>query len=78
MNLYIKLHSVTLFLKFKGRKPKYPGVRGPREKKEATETWDSEQVNYFKNLLFYVCVPSSSTWTSNFLINWLAFGRTSA
>ena len=34
---------------------------------------DSKQVNYFKNLLFYVCVPSSSTWTSNFLNNRLAF-----
>ena len=45
-----------------------PNTRGYEvlAKKEATETWDSEQVNYFKNLLFYVCVPSSSTWTSIF------------
>ena len=31
------------------------------------ETCDSEQATYFKNLLFYVGVPSSSTWISNFL-----------
>ena len=39
---------------------------------------DSEQVNYFKNFIFYVCVPSFSTWSSNFLNNRLTFCRTSA
>ena len=32
-------------------------------KKGITETCDSERVNYLKNLLFYVSVPFSSTWT---------------
>ena len=43
------------------------------------ETRDSEQVNYFKNLLiFYIYMPSSSTWISNFLNNRLAFCSLSA
>ena len=36
----------------------------------------SEQVNYFKNLPFYVCVLSSCTRTSNFLNKRLSFCRT--
>ena len=34
-------------------------------KKVATETCDSERVNYLKYLLFQVCLSFSSTWFSH-------------